>query len=258
MLGKDDMATSPKGLSPGSENNLLLPYVAELELEVDRLRRHGAFVEQAARDAIKQVRTLCDRQVPAAPVEPAAIKAIIDELASVLRDLHEQPGYHPTHDQVTAISVRPLIEQIFRWQQRLTGATKAELRITLQVEHVDWFPARLRHILDGLISNALRYRDAAKGESRVGLDLRRVGGLYEFRVTDNGVGISQDRRIDLLELFHRAAPARAAGLGVGLAVVKLLIEQSGGELTVESNDGQGTCFKATLPSFDVDDFLEPS
>lgn len=254
------MSRFPNGLLPGSENNLLLPYVAELELEVDRLRRHGAFVEQAARDAIKQIQVLCKWQDPAAAPEPTAaeIKAIVDELANVLRDLHEQPGYHPTHDQVTAISVRPLVEQIFRWQQRLTGATKTELRITLQVEHVDWFPARLRHILDGLISNALRYRDSAKGESRVGIDLRRVGNAYEFRVTDNGVGISLDRRIDLLEIFHRAAPARAAGLGVGLAVVKLLLEQSGGELTVESNDGQGTCFKATLPSFDVDDFLDPS
>lgn len=252
------MVTSPNGLSPGSESNLLLPYVAELELEVDRLRTQGTFVEQAARDAIKRIRKLCGPHVAVTPGEPTApaIKEIVDELANVLRDLHEQPGYHPAHDQVTAIAVRPLMEQIFRWQQRLTGATKAELRITLQVEHVDWFPARLRHILDGLISNALKYRDPVKGESRVGLDVRRVGNAYEFRVSDNGVGISQDRRIDMLELFHRASPARAAGLGVGLAVVKLLIEQSGGTLTVESSEGQGTCFKATLPTFDVDDFLD--
>lgn len=253
------MTTFSNALMPGSENNLLLPYVAELELEVDRLRAHAAFVEQTARDAIKQVRSHCRKQESVSPAVPAttAIKAIVDDLANVLQDLHEQPGYHPTHDQVTAIAVRPLVEQIFRWQQRLTGAGKAELRLTLQVEHVDWFPARLRHILDGLISNALRYRDPDKGESRVGLEVGRSGGAYEFRVTDNGVGISADRRINMLELIHRAAPARAAGLGVGLAVVKLLIEQSGGTLTVESVEGQGTCFKATLPTFDVDDFLDP-
>jgi signal transduction histidine kinase len=254
------VVTPPNGFSPGLESNLLLPYVAELELEVDRLRTQEAFIEHAARDAIKQVRAICTRQVStgAAVPEPAAILAIIDELAGVLRDLHAQTGYHPTHDQVTAIAIRPLIEQIFRWQQRVTSATKAELRMTLQMEHVEWFPARLRHILDGLISNALRYRDPDKGESRVGLDARRNGSAYEFRVTDNGVGLSQERRIDMLELIHRAAPARAAGLGVGLAVVKLLIEQSGGTLTVESSEGQGTCFKAILPTFDVDDFLDPS
>ena len=46
------MTASPRGLSPGSENNLLLPYVAELELEVDRLRTQFAFVEQAARELL--------------------------------------------------------------------------------------------------------------------------------------------------------------------------------------------------------------
>jgi signal transduction histidine kinase len=51
------------------------------------------------------------------------------------------------------------------------------------------------------------------------------------------------------------SPARASGLGVGLAVVKLLVEQSGGELTVTSGLGQGTSLVATLPRYDVDDFL---
>ena len=51
------------------------------------------------------------------------------------------------------------------------------------------------------------------------------------------------------------APARAAGLGVFLAVVKLLVEQSGGTLTVESGEGQGTTFMAVLPRYDVDDYL---
>lgn len=254
------MATPPNGFSPDLENNLLLPYVADLELEVDRLRTQEAFIEHAARDAIKQVRAILRQQTSngAAAPEHATILGIIDELAGVLRDLHAQPGYHPTHDQVTAIAIRPLIEQIFRWQQRVTGASRAELRMTLQMDHVEWFPARLRHIIDGLISNALRYRDPDKGESRVGLDARRNGSVYEFRVTDNGVGLCQERRIDMLELIHRAAPARTAGLGVGLAVVKLLIEQSGGTLTVESVEGRGTCFKACLPTFDVDDFLDPS
>jgi signal transduction histidine kinase len=59
----------------------------------------------------------------------------------------------------------------------------------------------------------------------------------------------------VLQLFHRAAPARAAGLGVGLAVVKLLVEQSGGTLTVDSGEGQGTTFVAILPRYDMDDYL---
>ena len=56
-------------------------------------------------------------------------------------------------------------------------------------------------------------------------------------------------------LLSRAAPVRAAGVGVGLAVVRLLVEQSGGTLTVRSTAGRGTEFALTLPRYDVSDFL---
>lgn len=252
------MTSAPFGLTPGTENNVLLPYVAELELEVDRLRKQMTFVEHAAREAVVRWKQACSSNGSAKTSDPekVAVAAAAEELAGVLRDLHEHPGYHPTHDQVTAIAVRPLVEQIFRWHQRLTGASKAVLHLELLVDHVDWFPARLRHILDGLISNALRYRDPQKGESRVALHLSRVRQGYEFRVADNGVGIPSERQIDMLELFYRAAPAREAGLGVGLAVVKLLVERSGGSLTLESREGQGTSVVAVLPRFDIDDFLD--
>jgi signal transduction histidine kinase len=234
--------------------NLLAPYVADLEVEVDRLRGQATFVEQSVRDAVRSVRALCGDEPPAAPIGPA-IKAIVDDLAMVLQDVRERPGYHPGKDQVIAVAVRPLADQIFRWHQRVNGARDAVFRQTLETEYVEWFPARLRHILDGLISNALRYRDRGKGECRVGLDVRPVGGAYEIRVSDNGQGVSAATRIDMLSLLNRASP-RESALGVGLAVVKLLVEQSGGSLQIESSEGHGTCVIAVLPRFDVDDFID--
>ncbi len=59
----------------------------------------------------------------------------------------------------------------------------------------------------------------------------------------------------MFELFYRAAPARAAGLGIGLVVVKLLVEQSGGTLTADSGEGQGSTFVVVLPRFDISDYL---
>jgi signal transduction histidine kinase len=235
----------------------LLPYVAALELEVDRLRRHNRLVHQETRAALAQVRQLCagtdGPSVPAGPL--AEVARVVEGLEGVLHDLQEAPGYHPAHDQVVAIAVRPLAEQVFRWQQRLRGATDVTLRLELETEHVDWFPARLRHILDNLFSNALKYRDPAKTEAWVRLGLRASAEGYEFRVSDNGVGMPPQERDQLLDLFYRAGPARAAGLGVGLAVVKLLVEQSGGSLTVDAGEGQGTSFVVVLPRYDLDDFL---
>jgi signal transduction histidine kinase len=177
------------------------------------------------------------------------------QLTVVLRELHEPPGYHPAHDQVVAIALRPLVEQVFRWQQRLLDAPKVALQLELESEHVEWFPARLRHILDNLLSNALKYRDATKAESWVRFKVQASPECYEFRVSDNGIGLPPEERDQVFELFYRAAPARAAGLGVGLAVVKLLVQQSGGTLTVDSGEGQGTSFTVVLPRYDVDDFL---
>jgi signal transduction histidine kinase len=185
----------------------------------------------------------------------AAISNSAHEFSIVLRDGYESSGYHPAHDQVVAIALRPLIEQVFRWQQRLQSAPEAILHLELSTEHVDWFPARLRHILDNLISNSLRYRDTAKGEARVTLSITRCTIGYELRVSDNGLGMPWKKRAEALELYHRSGPARTAGLGVGVAVVKLLLEQSGGSLNVESGAGQGTSFVAVLPYFTATDYL---
>ena len=244
--------------TPRTQNHVLLAYVADLELEVDRVRKHCQFLQQEARETVKRIQSLCANQAAhpqTAPSPLAEIEQTVSHLATVLRDLREPPGYHPSHDQVVAIAVRPLIEQVFRWQQRLQNALHVALRLELECENVEWFPARFRHILDNLISNAFKYRDSAKGETRLSVGLRAVDGGYELRVSDNGMGMPPDKREEMLELFHRSAPARAAGLGVGLPVVKLLVEQSGGALTVESCEAQGTTVVAVLPRYDLEDFL---
>jgi len=252
------MRHSAKERIPTVSNlQLLLAYVTDLELEVDRLRRQGQFVQHEVRETLKRIQLLSTDATQAGNTPPplAEIDQAAKQLAAVLRDLQEQPGYHPAYDQVIAIAVRPLVEQVFRWQQRLVGAAEVTLRLELESDHVEWFPARLRHILDNLISNALKYRDPGKVEAWVQLGLRVSPEGYEFRLSDNGIGLPVGKRDQMFELFCRAAPARAAGLGVGLAVVKLLVEQSGGTLTVDSGEGQGTTFLMVLPRYDIDDFL---
>jgi signal transduction histidine kinase len=247
--------THPTSRTPRAQ--LLLAYVADLELEVDRLRKQVHLIRHEVGDTLKRVRLLCTDARAAEDLPPplAQIGQAVAQLGAVLRDLQEPPGYHPAHDQVVAIAVRPLAEQVFRWQQRLLEAADVVLRLDLESEHVEWFPARLRHILDNLFSNALRYRDPDKAEAWVCLGLRALPQAYEFRVSDNGLGMPPAGQQQAFELFYRAAPTREAGLGVGLAVVKLLVEQSGGTLTIDSGQGQGTTLLAVLPRYDVDDFL---
>jgi signal transduction histidine kinase len=245
---------SPPDSKLNSNDQRLLLYVADLELEVDRLRKHGQFLRQAVSEALASTRAVLKEN--ALPVEPSArISQSVDEVAAVMRDLQDPPGYHPAHDQVIAIPVRPLIEQVFRWQQRLSGASRAILHLELGADTINWFPARFWHILDNLVSNALKYRDPAKGECRVTVALSRWGDSIELRVTDNGLGMPRDERSDAFELFYRSAPIRSSSPGVGLAVAKHLVEESGGSLDVDSDEGKGSNFTALLPRYDVGDFL---
>ncbi len=248
---------STKSSPTTSSIQLLLTYVADLELEVDRLRKQAQFVREEVRGTLRNIRTLCTQSSPVADSQNplSRIDQTTNRLAEVMRDLYEPPGYHPTHDQVIAIAVRPLAEQLFRWQQRLSGAMQAVLSLELESDHVEWFPARLRHILDNLLANALKHQDHDKVDKRVTLGLRIAPEGYEFRVSHNGIDLPQADRQLVYELFYRAAPTRAAGIGVGLSVVMLLVEQSGGKLTLEAGNQGGTTLVAVLPRFDVDDFL---
>ena len=233
----------------------LLAYTTDLELEVDRLRRQREFVERAAATAASRILKLCETSTEAAaPVTEFA--AMAKNLLDVVRDLHDSRGYHPAHDQVVAVAVRPLAEQAFRWQQRLTGVTSADLRLDLQPDHMEWFPARLRHILDNLFAHALRHHDRGPAERWVSLTTRTVDGRYELRVSDNGVGSPPDIDRRVHNLRYPPAWGDESELGAELAVVRRLIEQSGGRFSVSGAEGRGTEFVFILPRYDLLDYLE--
>ncbi len=111
-----------KDVSNRSVNNQpLLAYVADLELEVDRLRKTGQFLRHEARAALQRVLAICGANVESngspkapTPAQLTDISQVALELEAILRDLHDPPGYHPAHDQVIAVAVRPLVEQVFR------------------------------------------------------------------------------------------------------------------------------------------------
>lgn len=252
------MSTATGKVTRNSDDDFLLGYIADLELEIDRLRKQGHFVRNTVRDVLKKLHALSD----AAGVEQAEsvfhrIREEIGGLAEVMRDLQESPGYHPVHDQVIAIPIRPVADQVFRWQQRLENASAVTMKMELDCEHIDWFPARLRHILDNLFAFALKNRDPGKQESWVGLRLVTETNSYHLEVFDNGNGPPLPTGDDLSGLLFRRVLGRTAngGADVGLAVVKLLVEQSGGALRLETREGRGTSIMVILPRYEIDDFI---
>jgi two-component system, NtrC family, sensor histidine kinase KinB len=109
----------------------------------------------------------------------------------------------------------------------------------------------LRSILDNLLANALRYtpRD---GEILLGAE--EMKDYVQFTVRDTGRGIEADR---LSRIFDRLNPFSEKGTGLGLALVRRLVESLGGQIAVESRLGHGATFRFTLPVAAVEELRHP-
>jgi signal transduction histidine kinase len=107
--------------------------------------------------------------------------------------------------------------------------------------------AQLEQVLRNLINNAIKHHDKQNGE--VVLSGRRVGDVVEFSVRDNGPGIAPQFHGKIFELFQTLKrPDEVEGSGMGLAVVKKLVEQQNNRITVHSRgDGTGSEFRFGWP-----------
>jgi signal transduction histidine kinase len=108
-------------------------------------------------------------------------------------------------------------------------------------------PDRMAQVLDNLISNAVKFTDAG---GAVTVSVVKNGAFARIAVTDTGVGIPIDEQGQLFSSFFRASTAtRQAipGTGLGLVIVRAIVEQHGGTVDLESREGKGTTVTVTLP-----------
>jgi len=110
--------------------------------------------------------------------------------------------------------------------------------------------APLRQVLLNLIGNAIKH--SRRPDTRVCVSARDLGYAYEFEVRDNGPGIPVRTQDKIWRLFHTLRPRAASdaaddGIGVGLAIVRRLVEMQGGTAWVESEEGKGGTFHFLWP-----------
>jgi signal transduction histidine kinase len=101
------------------------------------------------------------------------------------------------------------------------------------------------------ISNAIKYGGASGQTPRVELGATPLdAGFVRFWVRDNGRGLSPADQARLFTQFERLNQARATGHGLGLSIVKRIVEKLGGQVAVSSTIGAGSEFSFTLPTQD--------
>jgi two-component system sensor histidine kinase SenX3 len=108
---------------------------------------------------------------------------------------------------------------------------------------------QLEMAISNIVENAINY---SPDKTNVVISLNNVDGLAEIKVKDQGIGISEQEIERIFERFYRVDPARSratGGTGLGLSIVKHIITNHGGDITVWSEQGEGSTFTMRLPEF---------
>jgi len=191
-------------------------------LTEEEVRRAAARIEQSAHRLTRMVGDLHDRSRLAAgkldlELGPVDAVSVLETVLEVVRPMAEQKGV------------------------RLEALLDPALSLVAD-------ETRLSQVFWNLLSNAVKFTPAG---GCVHVSLRRCGGHAEVRVTDTGEGIDSEFLPHLFEAFQQArrpGTTSTTGLGLGLAIVRQLVELHGGRVWAESDgEGSGATFVAVLP-----------
>jgi signal transduction histidine kinase len=175
----------------------------------------------------------------------ASLTRLVDDLLDVSRITRGKITLAREPLEVASVITRALetIEPLI--QERAHTVT---LEMPAERLRVDGDPTRLTQALGNVLANAAKYTDRG---GRIALNCARVGSEVEIRVRDNGIGIPAEllpRIFDLFTQLDRRSDHSSSGLGIGLALVRRLVEMHGGSVSaVSAGAGAGSEFQIRLP-----------
>ncbi|WP_139361966.1 PAS domain-containing protein [Hymenobacter sp. CRA2] len=204
--------------------------VNNLALLLQELRRGVTFADPAEEQLL----------MPMVQEALQQLSNTIDELAALgqAQQMSHAPAEQVSLAELTAEVVGTLEPQVQAARARITTDFAARPALSFA-------RANLRTILLNLLGNALKYADPAR-PARIHVSVQMVQGRCVLTVEDNGLGFdAQKYGAELFQLFRRLH-THAPGSGVGLYLVKRIVEASGGSVEVESQPGEGATFRIRL------------
>jgi signal transduction histidine kinase len=140
------------------------------------------------------------------------------------------------------VALRPFLGQLLEGSAGVLDATRVDNEIPEDLPEIHADPDRLDRILVNLVGNALKY-----SPGRVRIRAERIDGEVRVGVQDGGPGIAAADLPRLFERYYRGQRHEGEGLGLGLFIVRKLVEAHGGRIGVESRPGAGSTFTFALP-----------
>lgn len=241
----------------------LRPIVGRLNETLELLKRAFAREKQAAADISHELRTPLAALLTTIDValrkqrSPAEYREMLEDcrasgqqMSQLVEHLLKLARLDAGVDQMRprSVDVAQLAKQCATLVRPLAEARGLNLQVNCtEPASLTADPDKLREVLNNLLHNAIEYN---RPRGSVRLSVGRENGHLAVEVRDTGIGIAEEVREHIFERFYRADPSRQAdGLhaGLGLAIVKGYVEQMGGHIAVESELGEGSTFRVTLP-----------
>lgn len=205
--------------------------LASIKASVETLENGALGEPEVARDFIRRIHEDIGRMI---------------NMAGDLLELSRlESGQVPIH--LYPLDLRPLLEDVRTGFERRAVARAISINATYDedVPLAMGDEEKLRQALVNLLDNAIKFTPDA---GRITLTTLADGGFVQVRVDNTGMGIPREHLPHVFERFYKADRSRHdGGTGLGLAIVKHIVQLHGGEVTVQSQEGEGATFSFTLP-----------
>ncbi len=175
------------------------------------------------------------------------IRANAETMDLLLRDLLEASRVGRVQEVVEWVDSGEIVASVLRDLEPEVTRLNVQVEVSDRLPLVAYSPRLLARVFRNLIDNAIKFM-GDQPAPRIAIGCERLREAYRLWVRDNGVGISPEHHDKIFGLFTRADGAEAPGSGVGLAVVRRIVETHGGRVWVEGEPGAGSVFCFTVPA----------
>ncbi|MDZ4072592.1 MAG: PAS domain S-box protein [Sediminibacterium sp.] len=167
-------------------------------------------------------------------------------MRQIILDLLEYSRVGKHDSTLETIEVKQIIEEIQLLQRQRMIEKNASIHYD-ELPVIQFYKVPLTQIFQNLIGNALKYSKDNE-RPRIMIKSEVMEHYYLFSVADNGIGISEEFHEKVFEIFQRLHSRNEyEGTGMGLAIVKKILENLGGKIWLESEEGEGSTFYFTIP-----------
>jgi signal transduction histidine kinase len=181
----------------------------------------------------------------------AMMQHSIHKLDDTLKEILDYSRNARSELNVERLDLEKLMEDSFERLRYIDGSDNITKSVTIEGHTNVYTDAyRLSVIINNLVSNAIKYRDAKKDNSSINIKVSVTDAQLDIAFSDNGIGISDEFLPKIFDMFFRATE-RSEGAGLGLYIVKETIDKLHGSIQVRSTMGEGTTFYIKVPNMKI-------